>query len=110
MNVQCPNFEELDDSFFEDNNIEVRKNNHFFIQDEEDIADEAYIKYHKIFEQKEIDYIKQVSNYDKKKSKKEIKKEIAENKKAYQNLYKIFDYEDDKEAKKGLNIIKIRLY
>jgi hypothetical protein len=31
MNVQCPNFEELDDSFFEDNNIEVRKNNHFFI-------------------------------------------------------------------------------
>lgn len=46
------------------------------------------MKYHNIFEQKEINYRIQVShNLDKKKSKKELKKEIIEAKKAYKNLY-----------------------
>ena len=46
------------------------------------------MKYHNIFEQKEINYRIQVShNLDKKKSKKELKKEIIGAKKAYKNLY-----------------------
>ena len=46
------------------------------------------MKYHNIFEKKEIDYRIQVSlNLNKKKSKKELKKEIIETKKAYKNLY-----------------------
>jgi hypothetical protein len=49
---------------------------------------------------------------DKKKSKKEIKKEIAETQKAYKNLYTIFDIDDaqDNDKKENLNIIRIKLY
>ena len=75
------------------------------------------MKYHNIFEQKEIDYRIQVShNLDKKKSKKELKKEIIEAKKAYQNLYSTenIDTIDPKnktnENKPSfLNVIKINL-
>ena len=76
------------------------------------------MKYHDIFEQKEIDYRIQVShNLDKKKSKKELKKEIIETKKAYQNLYSIDNIDDtgnnnsSNEFRKSpsLNIIKINL-
>ena len=116
--VQCPKYEELDDDFFEDNNIEVRIIvnkiiNLLIFQDNEDISNEAYLKFHKIFEQKEIDYRRQIfSNYDKKKSKKEIKREIAETQKAYKNLYTIFDIDDGQINNKNdnLNIIKIKLF
>jgi len=57
-NVVVPSFEELSDDFFEDNNIE----------DYEDISDNIYLKYHNIFEQKEIDYRIQVSHNLEKKS------------------------------------------
>ncbi len=66
-----------------------------------------------MFEQKEIDYRKQIfESFDKKMSKKEIKKEIAETQKAYKNLYTIFDLEDRQNDNKNdnLNIIKIKLY
>ena len=108
-NVQCPKYEELDDDFFEDNNIEVR----IIVQDNEDISNEAYLKFHNIFEQKEIDYRRHIyANFDKKKSKKEIKKEIAETQKAYKNLYSIFDIKDAQinNNNDNLNIIKIKLF
>ena len=82
------------------------------VQDAEDISNEAYLQFHNIFEKKEIDYRKQLySNFDKKKSKKEIKKEIAETQKAYKNLYTIFDLDDEDHNIKNdnLNIIKIKL-
>ena len=85
----------------------------FIIQDNEDISDEAYLRYHNVFEQKEIDYRRQIfENLDKKKSKKEIKKEIAETQKAYKNLYTIFDIDDaqDNDKKENLDIIRIKLY
>ena len=85
----------------------------FIIQDNEDISDQAYLRYHNVFEQKEIDYRRQIfENLDKKKSKKEIKKEIAETQKAYKNLYTIFDIDDaqDNIKKDNLNIIRIKLY
>jgi hypothetical protein len=73
------------------------------------------LKYHNIFEQKEINYRIQVShNLDKKKSKKEIKKEIIETQKAYKNLYS-FDNIDisnntkENNSSSSLNIIKINL-
>ena len=48
----------------------------------------------------------------KKKSKKEIKKEIAETQKAYKNLYTIFDLDGSQNIIKNdnLNIIKIKLF
>jgi hypothetical protein len=76
------------------------------------------LKYHNIFEQKEINYRIQVShNLDKKKSKKELKKEINEAKKAYQNLYSTENINfTDTENKANenntssfLNVIKINL-
>ena len=76
------------------------------------------MKYHNIFEQKEIDYRIQVShNVNKKKSKKEIKKEIIETQKAYKNLYSIDNIDNPginnnpNESVKAhsLNIIKINL-
>lgn len=76
------------------------------------------MKYHNIFEQKEIDYRIQVShNLNKKKSKKEIKKEIIETQKAYKNLYSIDNIDNPginnnpNESVKAhsLNIIKINL-
>ena len=124
-NVICPSYEELSSEFFEDNNIEVSflLFYYYYIQDNEDISNEAYLKYHNFFEQKEIDYRIQVCyNLDKKKSKKEIKKEIIETKKAYKNLYstEIIDHNKDAEIKENnideintnpcrTNIIKINL-
>ena len=119
-NVLIPSFEELSNDYFEDNNIEVSYYYYLFLlfQDNEDISDNIYLKYHDIFEQKEIDYRIQVShNLDKKKSKKELKKEIIETKKAYQNLYSIDNIDDtgnnnsSNEFRKSpsLNIIKINL-
>ena len=72
------------------------------------------MKYHYIFEQNEIDYRKQVClNLDKKKSKKEIKKEIIETKEAYKKLYSTENIESDAEElerqNSHLNIIKIKL-
>jgi hypothetical protein len=78
------------------------------------------LKYHNIFEQKEIDYRIQVSlNLNKKKSKKELKKEIIETKKAYQNLYSIENIDkndiinnsnkNESNQKSTFNIIKINL-
>ena len=76
------------------------------------------MKYHNIFEQKEIDYRIHVShNLNKKKSKKEIKKEIIETQKAYKNLYSIDNIDNPginnnpNESVKAhsLNIIKINL-
>jgi hypothetical protein len=70
------------------------------------------MRYHNIFEEKERDYIKHIfSSFDKKKPKKEIKKEIAETKKAYKNLYNIFDFDFGQNMNKSdnLNIIKIKL-
>ena len=76
------------------------------------------MKYHNIFEQKELDYRIQVShNVNKKKSKKEIKKEIIETQKAYKNLYSIDNIDNPginnnpNESVKAhsLNIIKINL-
>jgi hypothetical protein len=112
-NVICPSFEELSPDFFEDNKIE----------DNEDTSDEAYLKYHNIFEQKEIDYrIKVCNNLDKKKSKKELRKEIIETKNAYKNLYSSDNIDNKKDQEgnnnpnengnsisSGINIIKINL-
>ena len=77
------------------------------------------MKYHNIFEQKEIDYRIQVShNLDKKKSKKELKKEIIETQKAYKNLYSTDNIDNagvnnlpENETNKGscLNMIKINI-
>ena len=73
------------------------------------------MKYHNIFEQKEINYRIQVShNLDKKKSKKEIKKEIIETQKAYKNLYSLDNIDMNNNTKENnssssLNIIKINL-
>ena len=73
------------------------------------------MKYHNIFEQKEINYRIQVShNLDKKKSKKEIKKEIIETQKAYKNLYSLGNIDMSNNTKENnssssLNIIKINL-
>ena len=73
------------------------------------------MKYHNIFEQKEINYRIQVChNLDKKKSKKEIKKEIIETQKAYKNLYSLDNIDMSNNAKENnssssLNIIKINL-
>ena len=73
------------------------------------------MKYHNIFEQKEINYRIQVShNLDKKKSKKEIKKEIIEAQKAYKNLYSLDNIDMSNNTKENnssssLNIIKINL-
>lgn len=73
------------------------------------------MKYHNIFEQKEINYRIQVShNLDKKKSKKEIKKEIIETQKAYKNLYSLDNIDMSNNTKENnssssLNIIKINL-
>ena len=121
-NVLVPSYKELPEDFFEDNNIEVSYYYHLyhFIQDYEDISDNNYLKYHNIFEQKEIDYRIQVSlNLNKKKSKKELKKEIIETKKAYQNLYSIENIDkndiinnsnkNESHQKSTFNIIKINL-
>jgi hypothetical protein len=73
------------------------------------------LKYHNIFEQKEINYRIQVShNLNKKKSKKEIKKEIIETQKAYKNLYSLDNIDMSNNTKENnssssLNIIKINL-
>jgi hypothetical protein len=76
------------------------------------------LKYHNIFEQKEINYRIQVShNLDKKKSKKELKKEINEAKKAYQNLYSTDNIDftntenkaNENNTSSFLNVIKINL-
>ena len=73
------------------------------------------MKYHYVFEQNEIDYRKQVClNLDKKKSKKEIKKEIFETKEAYKKLYSIESIENNEEGNlerenSHMNIIKIKL-
>ena len=73
------------------------------------------MKYHNIFEQKEINYRIQVShNLDKKKSKKEIKKEIIETQKAYKNLYSLDNIDminntKENNSSSSLNIIKINL-
>lgn len=76
------------------------------------------MKYHNIFEQKEINYRIQVShNLDKKKSKKELKKEINEAKKAYQNLYSTDNIDftntenkaNENNTSSFLNVIKINL-
>ena len=75
------------------------------------------MKYHNIFEQKEIDYRIQVShNLDKKKSKKELKKEIIEAQKAYQNLYSTENIDITESKNKFnenthsyLNVIKINM-
>ena len=73
------------------------------------------MKYHNIFEQKEINYRIQVShNLDKKKSKKEIKKEIIETQKAYKNLYSLDNIDmsnntEENNSSSFLNIIKINL-
>ena len=122
-NVLVPSFEELSDDFFEDNNIEVSYYHLLLLlfQDYEDISDNTYLKYHNIFEQKEINYRIQVShNLDKKKSKKELKKEIIETQKAYKNLYSIEDIsfldnnnkvneKDEKNNTSSLKVIKINL-
>ena len=121
-NVLVPSYKELPEDFFEDNNIEVSYYYYLyhFIQDYEDISDNNYLKYHNIFEQKEIDYRIQVSlNLNKKKSKKELKKEIIETKKAYQNLYSIENIDkndiinnsnkNESHQKSTFNIIKINL-
>ena len=121
-NVLVPSYKELPEDFFEDNNIEVGYYYYLynFIQDYEDISDNNYLKYHNIFEQKEIDYRIQVSlNLNKKKSKKELKKEIIETKKAYQNLYSIENIDkndiinnsnkNESHQKSTFNIIKINL-
>ncbi len=81
------------------------------VQDDEDISNEAYTKFHDIFEKKEIDYRKHIFiNYDKKKSKKEMKKEIAETQKAYKNLYTIFDLDGIQNNHENNNLnIKIKL-
>ena len=73
------------------------------------------MRYHNIFEQKERDYLKHIfTSFDRKKSKKEIKKEIAETQKAYKNLYTIFDLNCEQNINKNkndnLNIIKIKLF
>ena len=72
------------------------------------------MKYHYVFEQNEIDYRKQVClNLDRKKSKKEIKKEIIETKEAYKNLYSteniLTDAKELEKESSHLNIIKIKL-
>ncbi len=79
------------------------------------------MKYHNIFEQKEIDYRIQVShNLEKKKSKKELKKEIIKTQNAYKNLYSIEDIsfldnnnkvneKDEKNNTSSLKVIKINL-
>jgi len=79
------------------------------------------LKYHNIFEQKEIDYRIQVShNLEKKKSKKELKKEIIKTQNAYKNLYSIEDIsfldnnnkvneKDEKNNTSSLKVIKINL-
>ena len=77
------------------------------------------MKYHNIFEKKEIDYRIQVShNLDKKKSKKKLKKEIIETHKAYKNLYSednidisgVNDLIENESNKTScLNIIKINM-
>ena len=76
------------------------------------------MKYHNIFEQKEINYRIQVShNLDKKKSKKQLKKEINEAKKAYQNLYSTDNIDftntenkaNENNTSSFLNVIKINL-
>jgi hypothetical protein len=78
------------------------------------------LKYHNIFEKKEIDYRIQVSlNLNKKKSKKELKKEIIETKKAYKNLYSTENIDitetmnnpnkNENNKNSSFNIIKINL-
>ena len=120
QNVVVPKFEELDEDFFEDNCIEVSLIYNFIIiiiflfQDEENINDETYNKIHDIFEQKEIDYRKQIyENFEKKKSQKEIKKEIEKIQKAHKNLYNIFDINgvDGLNIEEShFNIIRIKLF
>ena len=66
------------------------------------------MKYHNIFEKKEIDYRIQVClNLDKKKSKKELRKELIETKEAYKNLYtsENIDNKKDPEIKDNNNEI-----
>lgn len=69
------------------------------------------MKFHNIFEQKEIDYRQQIfDNLNKKKSKKEIRKEIIETQKAYHNLYVISNNDiNDPDINKNKNVIKINL-
>ena len=74
------------------------------------------MKYHNIFEQKEINYrIKVSHNLDKKKSKKEIRKEIIETQKAYKNLYSLDNIDmnnnnkEENNISSSSNIIKINL-
>lgn len=82
-----------------------------YSQDDEDITDEAFNKFHDVFEQKEIDYRKQIfANCDKKKSQKEIKKEIENIQKAHKNLYNIFDLDGGQCDKGSNNIIRIKLF
>lgn len=74
-----------------------------------------YLKYHNVFEQKEINYRQKIySNLDKKKSKKEIKKEIIETQEAYHNLYStedidILNQNNNNSNISSNNIIKIKL-
>ena len=69
------------------------------------ISDEAYLKYHNVFEQKEINYRIQVChNLDRKKSKKELKKELIETKLAYKNLYSSINIDNKKEPENKENI------
>ena len=57
------------------------------------------MKYHNVFEQKEINYRIQVChNLDKKKSKKELKKELIETKLAYKNLYSSANIDNKKDT------------
>ena len=66
------------------------------------------MKYHNIFEKKEIYYRIQVClNLDKKKSKKELRKELIETKEAYKNLYtsENIDNKKDPEIKDNNNEI-----
>jgi hypothetical protein len=70
---------------------------------------------HNIFEQKEIDYRIRINlSLNKKKSNKELKKEILETKKAYKNLYSSDSLDlncanNNSNMNSSLNIIKINL-
>lgn len=65
------------------------------------------MKYHDQFEKNEQEYRRSVfSNFNKKKTKRELRKEIKETQHAYENLYVT---EHDDKSSGGTNIIKIRL-
>lgn len=65
------------------------------------------MKYHVQFEKNEQEYRRSVfSNFNKKKTKRELRKEIKETQHAYENLYVT---ENEDKSAGGTNIIKIRL-